>query len=217
MVEIAHEHGALAVFDEVITGFRLAMGGAQEHYGVRADLVCFGKALANGMPLSALAGRTDVMAVLDDVFFSGTHGGETLSLAAARATLDVLEAEDVHAQLWSKGRLLQDGLRERIAARGLGEWVTATGAAPWTLVLVKEPDPQAEGLPAKTLLQQELLKRGVLYNGSHFMTPAHGDAEIEETFAAYDGALDVLADALPDDVAGHLGGPPVSAVFRAVS
>ncbi len=86
----AHAHGALAVFDEIITGFRLAPGGAQEHFGVLADLGCFGKALGNGMPISALVGRAEIMDGLTSVFFSGTHGGETLSLAAARATLDVL-------------------------------------------------------------------------------------------------------------------------------
>jgi glutamate-1-semialdehyde 2,1-aminomutase/spore coat polysaccharide biosynthesis protein SpsF len=216
IVALTHEHDALAVFDEVITGFRLARGGAQERYGVQADLVAYGKALGNGMPLSALAGPAPIMDTLETVFFSGTHGGETLSLAAARATLDVLAAEPVHEHLWAIGHRLQSGLADLITRHGVGEWVSVSGAAPWTLVLVREPDPSADVLPAKTLLQQELLRRGVLYNGSHFVTYAHGDAELEATFAAYDGALSVLAVALPDDVDARLDGPPVSAVFRPV-
>jgi glutamate-1-semialdehyde 2,1-aminomutase/spore coat polysaccharide biosynthesis protein SpsF len=214
VVALAREHGALAIFDEVITGFRLAPGGAQEHYGLTADLACFGKALGNGMPISALAGPGEYMDVLEDVFFSGTHGGEALSLAAARATLDVLATEPVHEHLWRLGEVLQTGVRERIAAHGLEAWVTCTGPAPWTLVLAVEPHPEADGMPARTLMQQELLKRGVLYNGAHFISWSHTDADVAETLAAYDAAFAALARALPDDVPAALEGAPLSAVFR---
>jgi glutamate-1-semialdehyde aminotransferase len=217
VVDLAHEHGALAVFDEVITGFRLAMGGAQERYDVRADLVCFGKALGNGMPISALAGPAEHMDLLADVFFSGTHGGETLSLAAAAATLDVLAAEPVHEHLWRLGRALQEGVRAAIAAHGLQGRVTCSGAAPWTIVGVREPHPDPAALPAKTLLQQEMVKRGILFNGSNFISYAHTEADIAEAVGAYNGAFERLARALPDDVAQHLEGPPLSPVFRAIS
>ena len=130
LVDLCAEQGAVSVFDEVITGFRLARGGARERYGVIPDLSAFGKALGNGMPISALAGRAEVMDILEDVFFSGTHGGETLSLAAARATIDILRERDVHAHLWSMGAKLQRGLQDLIAAHGVGEWVSASGAAP---------------------------------------------------------------------------------------
>jgi glutamate-1-semialdehyde aminotransferase len=217
IVDLAHEHGALAVFDEVISGFRVALGGAQERYGAVPDLAAFGKALGNGMPISALAGRARVMEVLEDVFFSGTHGGEALSLAAARATLDVLREEPVHEHLWRLGRRLADGVRAQVTAHGLEEWVVVGGAAPWTLVLVREPDPGADGLPAKSLLQQELLRRGVLYNGSNFISYAWEDEDVDEVVAAYGEAFERLAAALPDDVAAHLEGEPVATVFRAVS
>ena len=102
--------GALLVFDEMWTGFRLALGGAQEHFGVKADLACFSKAVANGMPLSILTGRRDVMALLEkDVFFFTTFGGEALSLAAARATIEEIRAKDVPAHLARLGRRLKDG------------------------------------------------------------------------------------------------------------
>jgi glutamate-1-semialdehyde 2,1-aminomutase/spore coat polysaccharide biosynthesis protein SpsF len=217
MVEIAHEHGALVVFDEIVTGFRLAMGGAQERYGVQADLVCFGKALGNGMPISALAGRADPMDLLEDVFFSGTHGGETLSLAAAAATLDVLRDEPVHEHLWQLGAKLQDGVCAAIAEHDLEDWITCTGAAPWTIVTVREPHPGGDTLPAKTLLQQEMLRKGVLYNGSNFVSYSHTDDDIAEAVGAYSAAFSRLAKALPDDIADHLEGPPVSTVFRLIS
>lgn len=214
IVDLAHRHGALAVFDEVITGFRLAPGGAQEHFGVHADLVCFGKALGNGMPISALAGPADTMDALQDVFFSGTHGGETLSLAAALATLEVLVGEPVHEHLWRLGRRLQAGVNRAIDRYGLGDWVSCSGAAPWTIVSVREANPGAATLPAKSLVQQEMLKRGILFNGSNFICDAHTDHDIDKAIAAYAEAFELLAGALPDRVAELLEGPPLTPAFR---
>jgi glutamate-1-semialdehyde 2,1-aminomutase/spore coat polysaccharide biosynthesis protein SpsF len=217
MVDLIHRHGAIAVFDEVVTGFRLAPGGAQQHFGVEADLVCFGKALGNGMPIAALAGPGEIMSGLRDVFFSGTHGGEALSLAAARATLEVLANEPVHEHLWRLGRRLQEGVKAAIAAHGLHAWVSCSGAYPWTIVSVREPGEDDGLLPAKSLLQQELLKRGVLFNGSNFICYAHTAAQIEFAIGAYTEALEILAAALPDEVFVRLEGPPVSAAFRTPS
>jgi glutamate-1-semialdehyde aminotransferase len=217
VVDLAHAHGTLAVFDEVITGFRLAPGGAQERYAAIADLVCFGKALGNGMPISALAGSAATMDQLERVFFSGTHAGEALSLAAARATLDVMATEPVHEHLWRLGDRLQEGVRCVIGRHGLEQWVSCGGAAPWTIVTVREPHPHKETLPAKTLLQQEMLRRGVLYNGSNFISFSHGNSEIDEAIDAYDHAFAELAVALPDDVERCLQSAPVSQVFRTIS
>ena len=90
VIERSRRHGALCVFDEIITGFRLAPGGARERYSVTPDFSCYGKALGNGMPISAIGGAWDVMKSFEDIFVSGTHGGEALSLAAASVVLDVI-------------------------------------------------------------------------------------------------------------------------------
>jgi glutamate-1-semialdehyde aminotransferase len=217
MLELAHRHGALLVFDEVISGFRLAAGGAQEHFGVRADLVCFGKALGNGMPISALVGPGDTMDALQEVFFSGTHGGETLSLAAARATLDVLASEPVHEHLWRLGRRLQHGVAEAIEYHGLDAWVSCSGAAPWTIVSVREPESGGATLPAKSLIQQEMIKRGILFNGSNFISYALTEADVDAAIDAYGAAFQVLASALPEDVLELLEGPPLTPAFRVPS
>jgi glutamate-1-semialdehyde aminotransferase len=213
LIDLAHEHGALAIFDEIVTGLRLALGGAQEHYGVRADLTCLGKALGNGMPISALAGPAEHMDGLERIFFSGTHGGETLSLAAAAATLDVFTNEPVTEHLWRQGAALQQGIGEAIRRHGLEDWVSCSGPPPMTIVSVREPSPGGD-LPAKTLLQQELLKRGVLYNGTHLISYAHGDEDIAQALEAYDQALAILAAALPDGLSAYLQAPPVGPVFR---
>jgi glutamate-1-semialdehyde 2,1-aminomutase len=210
--------GALLVFDEIITGFRLGPGGAQERYGVIADLACFGKALGNGMPISAIAGRADLMDVLEDVFFSGTHGGEALSLAAARATLDALDA-DAYAALESKGARLRAAVEASIARHGVEDWVVIDGEDVRTVVQVREPSATAEGLPARSLVQQELAKRGVLFNGNNFICLAHSDEDLDQAADAYDAALARLADGLADGadgVAALLEGDPVSPAFRPV-
>jgi glutamate-1-semialdehyde aminotransferase len=214
-----HAAGALLVFDEIITGFRLGPGGAQERYGVLADLACFGKALGNGMPISAIAGRAELMDVLEDVFFSGTHGGEALSLAAARATLDALDTA-AYAALEAKGARLRAAVEGSIASHGLGDWVVIDGEDVRTVVAIREPTGPGEGLLARSLVQQELAKRGVLFNGNNFMCLAHSDEDLDQAADAYDAALARLADGLADGadgVAQLLEGEAVSPAFRPVS
>lgn len=216
--ERTHAAGALLVFDEIITGFRLGPGGAQERYGVTADLVCFGKALGNGMPLSAVVGRSEIMDVLEDVFFSGTHGGEVLSLAAARATLDALDA-DAYEALEAKGGRLRAAIEGSIAQHGLQEWVSIDGENPRTVVQIREPGGERDGLVARSLVQQELAKRGVLFNGNNFICLAHSDDDLDQAAEAYDAALALLADGLADGAAGVealLQGKAVSPAFRPV-
>lgn len=212
---LAHEHGALLVFDEVVTGYRLAMGGAQEHFGVVPDLACVGKAMANGFPLAAVAGRADVMAQFDEVFFSTTFGGEAVSLAAAQATLTQLRERRVHPQVWAHGRRLQDGANVLARHFGLAERVRCVGLAPRTVVEFKDAKGGVD-LGLKSLFQQECLQRGVLFSGGQNISAAHGSGDIDETLRAYRAAMEVCAEAVAaGDVAARLKGPPVQPVFRA--
>jgi glutamate-1-semialdehyde 2,1-aminomutase len=214
VLERAHAAGALVVFDEIITGFRLAPGGAQERYGVQADLAVFGKALGNGMPISALAGRAELMDKLEEVFFSGTHGGETLSLAAAMAVLDRLDLQ-AYETLYAGGEFLRAGIQRAIDDAGVGDWVEVSGAAPRTVVTIREPDAVGPGLPAKTLVQQELLARGVLFNGSNFICLAHLHEDLEHAVAAYSDAFARLADGLAGgDLLKMLEGELIQPAFR---
>jgi glutamate-1-semialdehyde aminotransferase len=215
VVSLSRAAGAVVIFDEIITGFRLAPGGAQEHYGVTADLAVFGKALGNGMPISAITGRAELMDRLEDVFFSGTHGGETLSLAAANAVLDRLDAGAYEA-LYRKGEQLRAGIRAGVDHAGVGEWVEVSGAAPRIVVTIREPklEQASGGLPAKTLVQQELLSRGVLFNGSNFICLAHSDDDIELAIEAYGEAFALLAEGLEGDLLSLLRGDPIKPAFR---
>lgn len=210
---LAHEHGALLVFDETITGFRYANGGAQELFGVIPDLATFGKGLANGYPVSAVAGRADVMKQMEDVFFSFTFGGEALSLAAAKATLLKLKREPVVATIAERGRELTAGLREVIAARKLGEVFSVSGHPSWTFMnIAASSGPVFE---IKTLLLQELFQRGILTIGTHNLSYAHSQDDIRALVAAYDGAMEVVKEALEGgDVRAKLRCEPLQPLFK---
>ena len=208
VVDLAHRHGTLVIFDEIITGFRLAPGGAREHYGAVPDLSCYGKALGNGMPVSAVAGSWEVMRAFEDVFFSGTHGGETLSLAAARAVLDTLADGRILEGIAGLGRRLLVGMSAAVDEHGLAGRVRIGGEPPRTVVAFSGPD----HLVVRSWVQQEMAEAGILFNGSMFICARHSDEDVDRALAAFDGALATLAT--QGDVAGLLGGPPVQAVFR---
>ena len=211
---LCEANGTLLVFDEMWTGFRVALGGAQQLFGVTADLVTYSKAVANGMPLSVLAGRRDVMSLLEkDVFFFTTFGGEALSLAAALATLRELQARDVPARIARQGRRVREGVNALAALHGLADFVKCAGLDARTIVTF---DPSAGSpLETKSFVQQELLRRGVLWHGFHNMSAAHGDDEVSHLLAAWDEALPLLKEAVDaGDVRARLRGEPVEPVFR---
>ena len=213
-------NGSLLIFDEMWTGFRLAIGGAQARYAVTPDLTTFSKAIANGMPLSVLCGRRDVLARLErDVFFYTTFGGEALSLAAAQATLSELVAHDVPAHLAAQGERLQDGYNFIARALGIDHLTRCIGPAARSLVTFDVPAEPAQGtattLEMKSLVQQELIGRGVLWSGTHTLSFSHGDSEIEHVLGAYEEALSILRDAVQDNrVREALRGEPIRPSFR---
>lgn len=205
--------GALLIFDEMWTGFRVALGGAQQRYDVTADLACFSKAIANGMPLSALTGRADVMRLLEeDVFFFTTFGGEALSLAAAKATIEDLRELEVPAKLEYAGTQLQQGYNHLAEKKGLSH--TKASGLPCRSIVTFDAS-AGDPLLQKSLVQQELIRHGVLWTGFHNLSLAHGEAEIDHVLAAYDRALDTLSTALAKGrLAESLRGKPVQPVFR---
>lgn len=193
--ELTRNMGALLIFDEVITGFRYALGGAQELFGVTPDLAAFGKAMGNGMPISAVTGRADVMREMEDIFYSGTFGGETLSLAAAVAVIDKMKREPVIETLWKSGTYLADGVRDRVRLHGLEDVITINGKAPWTSLGFKD-HANARSEAIKTLYMVEMLKLGVLTMGTHNVSYAHTQADLDTVLAAYDLTLPKVAEEL---------------------
>lgn len=199
---LCHAHGALLVYDEIVTGFRLALGGMQELYGVTPDLACFAKAMANGMPLACVAGRADVMATMQDRLISITYGGEALSLAAAVACIQFLRDNQVPASLWELGTRLRTGLNQAAARTGIP--FVCGGLEPMTTMTFTDApvaaathtgfqaDPgRAHPVNAGQALLweyflQEMAVRGVLLRrgGLNFVTYSHTPAQIDTVIAA---------------------------------
>ncbi len=212
--ELTHRHGALLIFDEIVTGLRLALGGAQEYFDVIPDLACFGKAMANGWPISAIVGRREIMKLFDEVFFSFTFGGEALSLAASIATINEIKNKNVIAHLWEQGRRLMDGYNVLAREYGLSEYTRCIGLPPHTVITFSDRSGE-ESLTMKSLFQQECLKRGILFLGLQNICFSHSEADIDDTLRVYRTAMEILAQAVEQGtVESQLEGEPVQPVFR---
>ncbi|GGM50905.1 glutamate-1-semialdehyde 2,1-aminomutase [Longimycelium tulufanense] len=218
--ELCDRTGTVLIFDEMITGFRWAAGGAQQVYGVRPDLSCWGKAMGNGFPVAALAGRRDLMELgglrtdRPRVFLlSTTHGPETVSLAAFRAVAQVYREEDPVATMEQRGRLLADGVNECARELGVADAVAVVGRPSCEVFVTRD----AEGRPSqeyRTLFLQELLRRGVL-GQSFVISAAHTERDVAQTIDACREALLVYRKALEaGSVSGFLHGRPVAPALR---
>ena len=212
--ECAHKHGAILIFDEIVTGFRWANGGAQEFFGVIPDLGCFGKAMGNGFPIAAVVGRRDIMEWMDEVFFSFTFGGETAALAAAKAVLTKFKQQPVIEHIWNQGKRIQDAYNVLAKTYGIEKFTECIGYAPRSVSVFRD-ETGAESLLYKSLFQQECLKRGILFTGGHNLSLSHEATDISLTLRVYRTAMEILANAIrAGDAADRLEGPPVQPVFR---
>ena len=190
---LTEQHGSLLLFDQVLTGFRLALGGAQEFFGVVPDLSTYAKALANGYPLSAFGGRRDVMETLYRVTITTTYAGETLSLAAAAATLDVLCNEPVVEHVWAMGERLRQGFDA--AAKRIGLEARAYGLPPAVQFrFSRDADVQER---ARLVFDRELYRRGIFASHPFLLSYAHQEADVDEAVAAMELALAAVADEVP--------------------
>jgi glutamate-1-semialdehyde 2,1-aminomutase len=197
--QICSDAGILLIFDEVITGFRLGPGGAQGLFGVLPDLTTLGKAVANGFPVSVLAGRSDLMSNLapqGNVLFAGTFAGHVLNLAAALKTTEILSREGFHARLEHLGGKLKDGIQDAIDDTGVRAQIMQIGSV-WTLYFTDAPIRAYRDLASfakdkenylQRLYRHHMLERGI-YIHPHYMlrgyiTAAHIDEDIERTVDA---------------------------------
>ena len=214
--QICQRHGALLVFDEIITGFRISAGGAQKYFGVKPDLACLGKGMANGFPLSAIVGRADVMTWFNKVFFSTTHGGEALSLAACLATLNELQRADVIGHLWRIGAILAQETNKLVESCNLTDYIACVGLPPWTSLRFRDAEGN-DSLLLRSLFQQEVIKRGLLTHGSHMLTLGHDEEIAGETLRIYAAVFAILADVIAGgDIEQLLEGAPLQPILRQV-
>jgi len=211
--------GALMVLDEMITGFRWDVGGAQRVHDVVPDLSTFGKAIANGFPLAALAGKREIMErgglrhTQERVFLlSTTHGAETHSLAAGIATMRVYQDEPVIETLYRRGERLKRGVDDVTRRHGVQDYLQVLGRASNLVFATRGPD-RLPSQEYRTLFMQELIAAGIIAP-SFVVSYSHTDDDIDRTIEAVDGAAAVYARALDDGATHHLQGRPVKPVFR---
>ena len=212
--ELTHGNGAILIFDEIVTGFRLALGGAQEYFGVTPDLAAFGKGMANGMPLSAIVGKREIMKEFDEVFFSFTFGGEALSLAAAIATVKEIRERNAVEHFTQQGGKLRDGYNRLAQSFGLTDYTQCVGLPAYNAFYFRD----AKGddfLEMKSLFQQEVIKRGILTLGVHLICLSHSNEDIEKTLEAYSDALKILRQAIDEgNIEKYLEGRKIQPVLR---
>ncbi|WP_067860769.1 glutamate-1-semialdehyde 2,1-aminomutase [Nocardia shimofusensis] len=220
---LCDRHGALLIFDEMITGYRWSAGGAQQIYDITPDLSCWGKAMGNGFPVSALAGRRDYMELgglrtdAERVFLlSTTHGPETGSLAAFLAVAHAYTTTDPIGRMEAAGRCLRTGFEQITGELGIGDHLRIAGRP--SCLIFQTLDPHGHpSQPYRTLFLQEMLRRGVL--GQSFVTSAaHTDTDIDHTLEACRAAAAIYARALDQgSVDGLLNGRPVAPALRALA
>jgi glutamate-1-semialdehyde 2,1-aminomutase len=216
---LCDKYGALMVLDEMITGFRWDVGGAQCVHGVIPDLSTFGKAIANGFALAALAGKREIMErgglthSAERVFLlSTTHGAETHTLAAGIAAMRVYRDEPVVETLYRRGERLRVGFQQVVQRHGVQNHLAILGRACNLVFGTKGPD-FAPSQGYRAVFMQELIRAGVLAP-SFVVSYSHSDADIDHTIDAVDAAAEVYARALADGWERHLTGSPVKPVYR---
>lgn len=183
--EVTESHGAVLIFDQILTGFRLGLKGAQDYFDVIPDLTTYGKAIANGYPLAVFAGKRNVMQKLDQVMITTTHAGETLSLAAALATLDVMQTEPVFEHIWKMGDRLKQGFNE--LAKRSGSSARCIGLPP--ALQFRFSDDQDEDDEVRRMFHGSLLADGIFPSSIFLINYAHKEEHIDATLDAMARAL----------------------------
>jgi glutamate-1-semialdehyde 2,1-aminomutase len=211
---LAVKHNAVLIFDEIITGFRFHLNGAQHLFDVTPDISTFGKGIANGFPLSVIAGKKELMMLMEDIFYSGTFGGETLSLAAAKATINKFKASDVLAHTHAMGDLLINGLNTIITKHNAQALFSVSGHKAWPFLLVAQTQAVTEQ-ELSSYIQQEMHARGILVGNAHNISYAHQEEHIQTLLNAYD---DIIPKAVKINAEGnftqHFHGVVTKPVFK---
>ncbi len=211
--KLAKEHGAVFILDEMITGFRFANGGAQEFFNIQPDLATFGKGIANGYPLAALVGKKEIMKLMEEVFFSFTFGGETLSLAAADAVLKKLESYPVIESMWNIGEYLEEALSKKIQEYELGAIFSLKGYPVWSFFTF-EQNSYFEPWELKTLYMQEMCKKGILCLGAHNISYLHNKDHVDQLLDVYEHYFKIVKDSKGSDIKKMLNCDVLKPLFK---
>jgi glutamate-1-semialdehyde 2,1-aminomutase len=212
--ELCTKHGVVLVFDETITGFRFDKGGAQRLFNVKPDLSTFGKGMANGYPISAIVGRREIMAEMETIFYSGTFGGELLSLAATSKVLDMHLDDEICPRLGEIGNQLSLGLEKIVSSFNLENFISLSGHSSWKFLNWHSAG-QEDIQTLKTYFQQVCLENGLLVLGTHNVTTSFNDKIIKETLTKYHNVLAEFSETITNgNLEKKLKVPPMQPLFK---
>ena len=198
--ELCNKYGVLLVFDEIKTGFRLSLGGAQEYFGVTPDMATYSKGMANGFPIAAVVGKKEIMEVSQKIVLSATFDGEILAMAAALATIHELEEKKVHKHIWEMGKKLMDGLDNLAVEMGIEAKCIGIPPMPHLIFISKD---EVENQIARDVFYLETVTRGIFLSPNHlwFISFSHKDKDIDETLEASRQAFKLAKEKLSDQQA----------------
>ena len=212
--EITHQNNALLIFDEMIKGFRFGLGGASEYFEITPDLATFGKAMANGYPISAICGKKEYMRMFEEVFFSFTFGGELTSIAASLATIEKIQKFNIIEDFVKKGNKIINGLQDIIDCNGLRSYFAISGHPSWSFLTFKPNDIYSD-YDIKTLFLQEAFQNGIMTLGTHNLMFAHNDQDIDNLLKIYQKLLPKIADIIKNkELDKYLKCQPLVPLFK---
>lgn len=214
--ELCQKNGAILIFDEIVSGFRMALGGAAEYYGITPDLTCIGKAYGNGMPISAICGRHDIMKLIEtgEAFISTTFGGECLSIAAALATIEALEQPGIYEHIWGMGQKMLNGLQKAIDWYGLNDCISTIGLPPHCGLQFKDIG-NLDYLDLLSIYEQRMLNSGIITSDTGFIILSHSEEDIEYFIDSANEAMgDIVKAIARDSTEGILIGNKINPIFR---
>ena len=214
--DLCYKNGTVLIFDEVVSGFRYSLGGAAEYYGITPDLMCIGKAMANGSPISAVCGKKDIMSLIDtgEAFISTTFGGECLSIAAALATIEILEQPGTYEHIWGMGKKMLDGLQQAINFYGLSDCVSTVGLPPHCGLTFRDIG-KLDYLDLLNIYEGKMLNSGIIVSDTGFISLSHSNEDIEHFINSANRAMDDIKKAIAQDsTTGILTGRKINPVFK---
>ncbi|NLL66988.1 MAG: aminotransferase class III-fold pyridoxal phosphate-dependent enzyme [Clostridiaceae bacterium] len=213
--ELAHKHGSVLIFDEVVSGFRYALGGASELYNVVPDMASFGKGMGNGYAISAVAGKKEILKLIEEgVFISTTFGGDAIPMAASLATIKILEQPGYYEHIWKMGTMMKDGIISLIAKHNLEDVVSFSGLAPHCGVSF-EGQGSLNYLDVNSIYSQAMIDHGILVLAICNLNKYHKEKEIQAYLDATDAAFSLINKAIQKNtLEGILIGGKVDPVFK---
>ncbi len=189
--KIADENEAILIFDEVVTGFRFDLGGAQKFFDVKGDFVCFGKGMANGLPLSAITGPEEFMKKFDDLWVSSSNNSEVLSIAGTIAVINEMEEKDTISYCWKVGKKLYEGWNKIVEKHNINAKMIGYPVRMEPRCYDKKG---IKSLELKSLLLQEMVKKGIFISplGAVYLSYSHSNGDIQQTLDTLDDVCNLI-------------------------